>query len=170
MAVAVVIGLRDVTVRADALTELVLPDGSEVTLAPGAEIEYRRGLWGDVRAVRLDGQAAFHVRADGRPFRVETFNATVEVLGTTFDVRAWGHAAAPETAVALVEGSVRLADAQGRAVVLAPGQSSRVGRGAPTMRPRPPTPTPSPPGATAGSPSWTPRWAPSSKRSKPSSA
>ena len=130
-AVALVIGLRNVTVYADDLTDLVLPDGSEVALAPGTEIEYRRGLWGDTRAVRLDGQAAFHVRADGRPFRVETFNATVEVLGTTFDVRAWGQAAAPETAVTLVEGSVRLADARGRAVVLAPGQSSRVGRGAP---------------------------------------
>ena len=126
------LGVRDVTVHADGVTEVALPDGSEVALAPGSEIAYRRGLWGDARAVRLDGQASFEVLADGRPFRVETFNATVEVLGTTFDVRAWGRAAAPETAVTLVEGSVRLADARGRAVVLAPGQSSRVGRGAPT--------------------------------------
>lgn len=132
-AVALVIGLRDVTVEAGTgIAQTVLPDGSEVTLAPGSEIAYRRGLWGEARRVRLDGQATLHVRPDGRPFRVETFNATVEVLGTTFDVRAWHEALAPETAVTLLEGSIRLADAQGRAVVLAPGQSSRVGRGAPT--------------------------------------
>ena len=132
-AVAVAVGLAPVTARADgAVAEVRLPDGSEVALAPGSEVRYRRGMWGATRRARLTGHAEFHVRADGRPFRVETFNATVGVLGTTFDVRAWPDAAAPETAVALVEGSVRLSDARGRAVVLAPGQASRVAGGAPT--------------------------------------
>ena len=132
-AVAVAVGLGDVTVRADAaVAQVVLPDGSEVALAPGSEVAYRRGLWGGTRRVRLDGQALFHVETDGRPFTVETFNATVEVLGTTFDVRAWADAPAPETAVALVEGSVRLSDGRGQSVVLAPGQASRVVDGAPS--------------------------------------
>lgn len=131
-AVALAVGLRDVTVRADgAVAEVTLPDGSHIALAPGTEIRYRRGLWGDTRRVELAGQALFEIQADGRAFRVETFNATVEVLGTIFDVRAWPDAPAPETAVALAEGSVRLT-AAGESVTLAPGQATRVTDGAPT--------------------------------------
>lgn len=124
--------LRPETVRAGAEVAVVaLPDGSEVTLAPGSELAFRRGLAGGTRRVSLEGQGHFDVASDGRPFVVETFNARVEVLGTVFDVSAWP--GAPETAVALVEGSVRLRSAAGGAVTLAPGQASRVfGGGAPT--------------------------------------
>ena len=127
-ALAVVVG-GSVEVRADGtVMEVALPDGSTVALAPGSEIGYRRGLWGSTRAVSLAGQALFEVSADGRPFVVETAQARVEVLGTVFDVLAW----ADETAVTLVEGSVRLRS-DGGAVTLAPGEVSRVvGRGAPT--------------------------------------
>lgn len=107
-----------------------LPDGSEVTLAPGSELRFRRGLGGGERRVALAGQGFFDVESSARPFVVETFNAEVEVLGTAFDVQAWP--GAPETAVALVEGSVRLRSEAG-AVTLAPGQVSRIyGAGAPT--------------------------------------
>lgn len=107
-----------------------LPDGSEVTLAPGSGLRYRRGLDGDARRVALAGQGFFDVESSARPFVVETFNAEVEVLGTEFDVQAWP--GAPETAVALVEGRVEVR-ANGSAVTLAPGQVSRVyGAGAPT--------------------------------------
>ena len=131
-AVALFVWVRPTTVAAsDAVLALTLPDGSAVTLAPGSEIAYRRGLGGDARRVTLEGQAFFDVTSDGRPFVVETFNAEVEVLGTQFDVLAWPDAAAAETAVALVEGSVRLRS-QGAFVVLEPGQTSRAAGGAPT--------------------------------------
>ncbi len=130
VALAVVIGGR-VEVRADgAVAEVALPDGSAVTLAPGSEVAYRRGLWGGTRRVALDGQGLFAVASDGRPFVVETANAEVEVLGTVFDVLSW--TGAEETAVTLVEGAVRLRSVGG-AVTLAPGEVSRVaGAGAPT--------------------------------------
>ena len=114
-----------------AVLAVALPDGSAVTLAPGSELAYRRGLGGDERRVSLDGEGYFDVAPDGRPFVVETFNAEVEVLGTVFDVLAWPGAEAAETAVALVEGSVRLRG-PGGAVVLEPGEVARVAGGAPT--------------------------------------
>ena len=118
-----------VTAGADVLVA-ALPDGSEVMLAPGSELRYRRGLGGGERRVALRGQGYFGVEAAARPFVVATFNAEVEVLGTAFDVQAWP--GAPETAVALVEGRVTLR-ANGGEVALAPGQVARVyGTGAPT--------------------------------------
>ena len=129
-ALVAVVALRPVTVEAEgAVLEVALPDGSTATLAPGSEVSYRRGMWGGTRRVEVEGQVALEVAADGRPFVAETFNAEVEVLGTVFDVLAWP---GTETAVALVEGSVRLRSAGGE-VVLEPGRVSRVvGEGAPT--------------------------------------
>lgn len=122
---------RGTTLTADGrVLVAVLPDGSEVTLAPGSRLRFARGLAGDERRVTLEGQGYFDVATAGRPFVVETFNASVEVLGTEFDVQAWARAS--ETAVALVEGSVRFRSHEA-AVTLDPGQVSRVvGRGAPT--------------------------------------
>ena len=117
------------TAGADALVA-ALPDGSEVTLAPGSELRYRRGVLGRERRASLEGQGYFDVEPSDRPFVVRTFNAEVEVLGTEFDVSAW--AGAPETAVALVEGRVEVRAGSG-AVTLVPGQLTRVrGAGAPT--------------------------------------
>ena len=121
-----------------AVLAVALPDGSAVTLAPGSEIAHRRGLSGDERRVTLEGEGYFDVATDGRPFVVETFNAEVEVLGTEFDVLAWSGAASAETAVALVEGSVRLRPARASdtvragGVVLEPGEVARVAGGAVT--------------------------------------
>ena len=128
--VAVVVWTRPVTVEAGDVGTVSLPDGSRVTLATGSELVYRRGLRGDDRRVTLTGQGYFDVERDGRPFVVETATARVEVLGTEFDVQAWP-SATPETAVALVEGSVRLATPAG-SVVLEPGQASRTSGGPPT--------------------------------------
>ena len=139
VALAAVLWPRAVTVEAGgAVLAVALPDGSAVTLAPGSELAYRRGLGGDERRVALEGGGYFDVASDGRPFVVETFNAEAEVLGTAFDVLAWPDADAAETAVALAEGSVRLRPARpsGRAdaggVVLEPGEVARVVGGAAT--------------------------------------
>ena len=136
---AAVLWPRTTTVGAGgAVLAVALPDGSAVTLAPGSEIAYRRGLSGDERRVTLEGEGYFDVATDGRPFVVETFNAEVDVLGTEFDVLAWPGAASAETAVALVEGSVRLRPARASdtaragGVVLEPGEVARVAGGAVT--------------------------------------
>lgn len=65
---------------------LLLPDGSEVKLMPGASVEYTIEEEGE-RIVKLEGEAFFKV-AKGERFVVETTSGNVEVLGTSFTVFA----------------------------------------------------------------------------------
>lgn len=111
-----------------------LPDGSSVELNSGASLRYARQFslvpgWEEAeRKVYLNGEAFFDVTHQERPFRVETFNATVEVLGTQFNVRAWEDDAQSNTTVTLASGSVRLLAKEAKAlpVLLKDGEVSRV--------------------------------------------
>lgn len=75
-------------VASDTATKLVtLPDGSRITLQPGAELE---GIYSDdIRRLSLmAGSASFRVEKDtARPFLVGTGAATVVVTGTWFDTQ-----------------------------------------------------------------------------------
>jgi ferric-dicitrate binding protein FerR (iron transport regulator) len=124
-----------------------LPDGSTVELNSGTSLSYPRGFqaWPFVdaasRTVRLDGEAYFDVVSRDRSFVVETFNARVEVLGTTFNVRARSQAEA-STQVTVASGRVRVSPSQRptAAVVLkTPGETSRVTKA--TTGPTQPAPT-----------------------------
>ncbi len=64
-------------------------DGSNIVLNDGSSIFYNKGNWQEQRAVELEGEALFHVQK-GKPFIVNTPNGKIEVLGTSFNVRAWG--------------------------------------------------------------------------------
>lgn len=109
----------------------VLPDGSTAELSGGTELTYYRYFWREGRRVHLQGEAFFEVTKGEAPFLVDTFNATVRVLGTTFNVRAWPTDMTPDTRVTLVQGRLAFsADPSARddrTVVLSPGEASRVG-------------------------------------------
>ena len=104
-----------VTTAAGERTVVTLPDGSTAELNGATTIEYARGfsslpfVASSVRRVRLTGEAFFSVVDGPRAFRVETPNARVEVLGTTFNVQARTTDGSPETAVAVASGRVRVA-------------------------------------------------------------
>lgn len=84
---------------------ITLADGSRIVVAPLSRLEMVGG-----RSARLAGEAYFVVVHDSRrPFRVETDDATIEDLGTSFVVRT-GSARQP-TFVAVDEGVVALAPA-----------------------------------------------------------
>ena len=84
-----------------------LPDGSIVQLSSGSRISYKSFWWRPERRVRLEGEAFFQVTHSEKPFIVETFNAEVQVLGTSFNVRSWpADIDARYTAVTLEEGSI----------------------------------------------------------------
>lgn len=104
---------------------VVLPDGSQVELNAASQIRFRVSGFDTLRAVRLMGQAFFEIKPDGRPFEIQTENAQVRVLGTSFDVRARHQ----KTQVMVQTGKVSL-QALGSpaedAVVLAPGHMSFV--------------------------------------------
>jgi ferric-dicitrate binding protein FerR (iron transport regulator) len=117
-----------VTAPVGELTRVVLPDESEVLLNSGSTLARSRtfGWWG--RSVELEGEAFFDVMTASNPFDVQTFNGSVSVLGTHFNVRAWPTEGEPETQVILTEGSVRFSEPGDpeRGVVLGAGQMSRI--------------------------------------------
>ena len=68
------------------MQEFVLPDGSEVTLAPGSRLTYSEK---SPRSTQLEGKAFFEVARDAAmPFEVTSDGAFVRVLGTKFMVDA----------------------------------------------------------------------------------
>ena len=69
-----------------AMKEFVLPDGSEVTLAPGSRLAYKEK---SPRKTQLEGKAFFEVaRDEAVPFEITSDGAFVRVLGTKFMVDA----------------------------------------------------------------------------------
>ncbi|MBO4742712.1 MAG: FecR domain-containing protein [Bacteroidales bacterium] len=83
-----------------------LPDGSQVWLNSNSTLHYPV-RFGDTREVQLEGEAYFKVaRQESRPFIVHAKDATVEVLGTEFDVEAYPGDTQVRTS--LINGSVRL--------------------------------------------------------------
>ena len=67
-------------------TEIILPDGSRVWLAKGGRLSYPEKFSSKTRKVALEGEAFFDVEKSGNPFIIETPNAKVTVLGTSFGV------------------------------------------------------------------------------------
>lgn len=113
---------------------VLLSDGSTVELNSGSTLSYKRGFDGlpffdtDERLVELNGEAFFKVVPSSTPFRINTFNANVQVLGTEFNIKAWPNLDQAVTAVALASGRVQVASgAETEGVILdEPGEMSIV--------------------------------------------
>ena len=93
--------------------QVVLDDGSRVTLNSNAELFYPQKFRGKTREVRLSGEAFFEVeRNPDKPFMVSIEEkAMVEVLGTSFNIRSDN--TGESISLLVVEGRVALSDAQG---------------------------------------------------------
>ena len=78
---------QQIQLMADAqMKEFVLPDGTEVTLAPGSKLTYSEK---SPRKTQLEGKAYFEVaRDEAVPFEITSDGAFVRVLGTKFMVDA----------------------------------------------------------------------------------
>ena len=84
---------------------LTLADGTEVWLNAETEIRYPVQFTGDKRVVYLDGEAYFTVAPDkNKPLTVVSTHASVSVLGTQFNFRAYPDERDVQTT--LVSGSV----------------------------------------------------------------
>lgn len=105
-------------------SQIVLPDGSRVWLNAESSISYRIPFDAAARNVRLTGEAFFEVTKDERrPFRVESGNVDVTVLGTRFNCKAFPEDTVVE--VVLAEGSVKLnsnGSPAGEEFILKPGE------------------------------------------------
>ena len=95
---------QNVILASNGTTENVnLIDGSSVMINDGSKISYNKEGWQNDRSIDLIGEAYFKVKK-GTPFTVNTKNGSIEVLGTQFNVRAWGS----NLYVECYEGSVKV--------------------------------------------------------------
>ena len=77
---------------------IVLPDSSKVWLNERSQLSYTGDF--SIRSLQLEGEAFFEVRRDETaPFRVESLGAITEVLGTSFNIRAYPEEAQVELTV-----------------------------------------------------------------------
>ncbi|MDX1638494.1 MAG: FecR domain-containing protein [Balneolaceae bacterium] len=127
----------EVTVPRGETVSISLPDQSVATLNSGSVVGYNRLFGYTNRRVHLEGEAYFEVQNGELPFTVTTFNASIEVLGTKFNIRSWPGEPNPETSVSLTEGRLQFQALKGGAapVILNPGEKS-------TVRTRDDTPVP----------------------------
>lgn len=107
-------------------TSVVLPDSTVVYLNSRSSLSYPSRFEGDLREVALKGEAYFDVAKDKKKkFIVSTaHHAKIEVLGTHFNVEAYGGDA--DISTTLVEGKVcflyETKSRAGKKVVMQPGQ------------------------------------------------
>jgi len=94
-----------------------LPDGSQVRLNAMSNIAFSQDKWKEERTVALEGEAYFDVE-EGNTFSVETPNGTVQVLGTTFNVKSRHDS----FSVTCFSGKVKVNFLE-KTIVLEPGQS-----------------------------------------------
>lgn len=99
--------MRTVTSIPGQIGMVALAEGSNVKLAPDSKLSIPQDYGPKLRAVQLEGDAAFTVAPD-QPgdFRVYTGNAIVVATGTAFTVRAY--ADDPGTTVVVTEGTVNV--------------------------------------------------------------
>lgn len=101
-------------------TNLLLPDGTVVWLNAGSVLTYPTSFSGEKREVTLEGEAFFDVAANAtHPFIVHTSTASIRVLGTSFDVKAYERDKTMETT--LIKGSIEVTYRRSR-IILKPNQ------------------------------------------------
>ncbi|MCK9305503.1 MAG: FecR family protein [Bacteroidales bacterium] len=106
------------------LSNIILPDGTRVWLNSNSKLIYPENFSKNSRRVMLYGEACFKVIKDKKhPFIVETSKSRIQVLGTTFNVKAYAGEDKEETT--LLEGSIEVrnnnSDKKNK-IILSPGQ------------------------------------------------
>ncbi|MFO7844528.1 MAG: FecR domain-containing protein [Bacteroidales bacterium] len=87
--------------------QITLPDQTEVWLNAGSSLKYPSEFNQKIRSVTLEGEAFFSVTKNkSKSFVVETENLTVKVLGTKFNLKAYGDER--KTITTLQEGKIEV--------------------------------------------------------------
>ena len=103
--------MQEMSVPTGQYAELVLDDGTKVWLNSKSTLIYPSHFTRTERTVQLSGEGYFDVAHDpDRPFKVETQEYIIEVLGTEFNVRAYEGLQPFETS--LLKGSVMIRSVQ----------------------------------------------------------
>ena len=98
---------QQIKVYADTVIDKNLSDGSTIKLNQGAKITYPEKFAANTRTVKLEGEAFFDVKPNAeKPFIVEAGEATIKVLGTSFNIKS--HESVDSTLVHVESGKVLL--------------------------------------------------------------
>ncbi len=106
-----------------------LSDGTKIWLNAGSSLTYPVTFAADVRKVTITGEAFFEVaHQSNKPFTINSGSAAITVLGTQFNVNAYGDE--EDIKVTLLEGSVKVSGGESDdSRVLKPGQQARIASG-----------------------------------------
>ncbi len=98
---------KQVSVSAGKMKKLVLADGTQLWLNSGSRLTYPERFNRKSREVYLDGEAYFEVSHQAsRPFIVHTGQLETKVLGTVFNITAYGNR--KDVKVVLLSGKVEV--------------------------------------------------------------
>jgi len=107
--------------------QVILPDGTKVWLNAASSLKYPEAFSGKQRLVVLTGEAYFEVAKNKlMPFRVQSQNQNVEVLGTHFNINSYLDDNTVKTT--LLEGSIKVSNSK-YSKLLKPGEQSISGIG-----------------------------------------
>ena len=105
-------------------TKIVLPDGSQVWLNAGSNLDYNNSVFNkDLREVTLNGEAYFDVTKNAeKPFIIHTKKMDVKVIGTAFNIRSYSYEKTAEAS--LIRGSIEvtLKDRKDQVITLKPNE------------------------------------------------
>lgn len=114
--------IQEVFVPKGQVNQIFLADGTRIWINSETKLSFPSVFDGKTREVKLSGEAFFEVAKDKtRPFRVELNGQQIEVLGTSFNVRAYENSTKIETTLAT--GQIKL-KTEDQTVILKPGQQS----------------------------------------------
>lgn len=111
-----------------------LPDGTKVTLNADSRLAYEGDFSGATRNVSLEGEAFFDVvKNPDRPFVITVSDATIEVLGTSFNVNAYSSSKDISVSVSTGRVAFRKRNAEDE-VILEKGMYGLLDRGTNTLK------------------------------------
>lgn len=110
----------NVSTAANEIREVILPDGSVVSLNENTQLSYNTDInTASTRSIQLEGEAFFDVkRRPKQPFIIRTQRAEVKVLGTSFNVRALAGSQRTEVEVTSGKVAVRGLESDEETVIL----------------------------------------------------
>ncbi len=108
-------------------SKITLPDGTIVMLNSASQLKYPQYFSDSLRLVELKGEAFFEVVRDvDRPFIIQTERMTTEVLGTSFNIKAYD--GTEKQSIAVVTGRVKVSNAAGEAAILNPNEMGLISK------------------------------------------
>lgn len=119
--------INQVVVPSGAPIKKILPDSSVVWLNAGSQIRYADQFIGNKREVYINGEAYFKIKQDEKhPFIVHAGNITIRVLGTEFNVQAYGDEDRIETTLISGKVQVQITGKPDKKIILTPHEKLTV--------------------------------------------